>query len=110
MFISTLSLTDSSIYNIILSEASIQIVSSSVTMRNVSMANVQNPLGFDFIVSLLDSEVTIENSSFKESNSNFLKLRTSKLKISNFTLEKVESAVPILRISESTNVELGKKL
>lgn len=108
VFLSTINFENTLLRDIELAGEGIQIVSSTLIMKNVIMKNISNPVDTTFIFGFLDSTINIQNSSFKDSTSIFLNLRNSQLNINNFTINNVNSSTSLIKIASSFQVMLGK--
>ena len=104
IFLSALSISNSQLLNL---KSNIQMSSSNLTIENTQITNVTNIAGTDFIFANLDSILTVNSSSFSNSSSSFMNLRSSQVIISNLTLTNVASPSLISQIVSSTKAEMS---
>ena len=104
IFLSALSISNSQLLNL---KSNIQMSSSNLTIENTQITNVTNIAGTDFIFANLDSILTVNSSSFSNSSSSFMNLRSSQVMISNLTLTNVASPSLLSQIVSSTKAEMS---
>ena len=64
-FLSTIKLSDSSIYDIQVEEFHIEAITSNFTMKNIEICSIQNQQNTDFIRISSESSLTAENITLK---------------------------------------------
>ena len=104
IFLSALSISNSQLLNL---KSNIQMSSSNLTIENTQITNVTNIAGTDFIFANLDSILTVNSSSFSNSSSSFMNLRSSQVMISNLTLTNIASPSLLSQIVSSTKAEMS---
>jgi hypothetical protein len=80
-FISSVSFSDSKIYDITVVEPAIEVTSSNSAFKNIEFKSISNPSNYNFIFVLLESSLSFEASSMKDSNSTLFVTRSSEVNI-----------------------------
>ena len=88
-FVSTVTFEDSELYNMNLQDTSIQVTSTTLNFTNMNVHDVLDPNNVDLIVLGLDSEFTISNVMYSNSDSVLFDLRSSSVQASNLTFENI---------------------
>ena len=106
-FLSTVTFENSKMSNISLSEIGIEIVSSTLIMENLEITQVNNPLETDFIVALLESDLTLRDITYSDSNSILFRIRTCSIEVSNLDYDNIIGATQLFEIFDGYNTTIN---
>ena len=102
--ISEIIIEDSLLTNITVTKGSnLSLVSSTLSMTNVTITGVENLKGFDFIQSIENWTINIALVEFTNSNSNFLNAISTQVQLKNATFSTISSSRPILSVDQSSD-------
>jgi hypothetical protein len=103
-FFSSILFSESKIYDISVVESAIEVTSSNLAFKNIDFKRISNLSNYNFIFALLESSLSFETSSMKDSNSTLFVTRSSEVSIDGLTIENTTSENSLFAIKSSSNV------
>ena len=100
VFTSSLTIRDSKLSNIEIDRANIKAISSIFSMINVNISSINNPLNINFIFIDLESTFTVENISFESSNSSLFTVLSSSVDFRQINFNTLKNAPQFILIQD----------
>ena len=110
-FLSSISFKDSKISQINLTNTGIEVVGSLASFENIEIDSIisnSTNIAIQFILALLESEITVNSLNYRDSNSILLKTRTSKTSLFKLNYININGAFVLFEISENIEVILSE--
>jgi hypothetical protein len=107
-FESTLTITDTTIENIVTGSSFINLASTDftatgVTANNIVVADGGQPL----IIASFDSTMAVSNMTFTNSTSSFIRVLSSTLSMNDVKISNISTSVPVANLLSATDVDIS---
>ena len=106
-FLSSITLKDSAITNVIVNKSTMEIVSSTLMISNMTFENITNPIKKNFIY-ISDSQLDVTNLYYKNSDSSLFNIIYSSANISNLKQENVNGGMELIKLDNCNSIYLSK--
>ena len=106
-FLSSISIIDSTVSNIIVEQTVMEIVSSTMIFENMKIENIQNPAYISFILITSDSALNASAIEYLNSESTLFSIQTSQAQISNVSYTNINGGSELINIYSSNYFHLS---
>ena len=107
-FLSEISITESTISDINITGISTEILSSKLSLTNVEVYDILNPIHSNFILIFLGSQLIMNNFTYSNSSSILFNSQKSSVEVSLLTVSNITEATNIFTLSDNYNVTLDQ--